>query len=58
MTSIDNGQFRELSASELTSVDGGLLQGAVWFFVGWAMTTALDGMDDGVTWEQLTGMKR
>jgi hypothetical protein len=58
MTSIDNGQFQELGASELTSVEGGVVQAAVTFFLGWAWKTALDGMDDGVTWEQLTGMDR
>jgi hypothetical protein len=47
MTSIDNGQFQDLSASELTSVDGGLLQAVVGFFLAWSWEKALDGLDDG-----------
>jgi hypothetical protein len=55
MTSINmgnrekNGQFQELTASELTSVDGGLFtpQGMLVFAVGYAMKQALDDAFSG-----------
>ena len=55
MTSIDNRQFQELSASELTSVNGGMLQAAVGVFLTWSWEQALNGMDDGITFRQLIG---
>ena len=58
MNSIENGPFQELSVRELSSLEGGILQAAVGFFLTWSWEQALNGMDDGITFRQLIGADR